>query len=649
MTGWSNYSGSIYQANDPMDLGFGNNQAFVNGQAVNLATWPNIGLNLSHPQLATVKGGGSSLTDNALLTSGVDWTGGTIHIISGQQWVSQTATITGDSGNSITFNLGYNVDPHGGIRAGDKYYLTGKLGALSSPGQFFLDSGGSLYLWTPDGSDPNSDSVEVKHRLYGFNLNGKSNIDIQGINLFACTITANGSNSIQINGITADYVSQFIRLSDGWQPSNNTGIVLNGSNNSITNSVVAYSAGDGILALGYNNTVKNDIVHDCDYTATDTAGIRTWGSGDTISYNTVYNCGRDGIKFSSTTNTQVTHNLVHDVMLQTTDGGGIYSFGTNGSGSQIADNECYNIHSGGRGAAGLYLDNGSRNFSVHNNDVFNVDIALKMNPTSYDEKIVDNTLLGDMQSVGSSGSQNMSGSQFIGNVFNATLMIKGSVEMSGNVSSGNAAGFISAGATIGDSTVSPAPVYKTTTQGLASTSGSAAGRNSLPPVAGAGAASGTVATSGSAAPAPAASVQSGVASEIGSAVGPFQILAAAAGSTPAQGLQAVEAQLTTDRKAFAAGMNAATAAVRALEAADKRLISADKAQVIHDRHDTALLAADRAKLAADQLRLHTDVAGGRALLAQDKAGLLARIKGDLLQRLADLRLMKVKAATKVKN
>jgi len=406
--------------------------------------------------------------------------------------------------------------------------------------------------------------------------------------------------------------------------------------------VIAYSAGDGILALGYNNTIENNVVHDCDYSATDCAGIRTWGGDDNISYNTIYNCGRDGIKFSNTTDTQVTHNLVHDVMLQTTDGGGIYTYGTNGSGSQIANNQCYNIHSGGWGAAALYLDNDSSNFSVHNNDVFNVDIALKMNPSSYNERIVDNTLLANLQSVGSSGSQNMSGSQFIGNVFNATFMIKGSVEMSGNVSSGNTAGVFSAGATIGGSIpAAPVDYFKSATVVPKSTAVTAPPGTAVPPAAGGGTAS------GSAVPVVAAA-KPGVASEVGSAVGPFQLFVAA-GSTPAQDLAAVETQLATDRKAYVTGMTAVTATARTTTAADLQLIAADKAQIIHDRNDATLLAADQAKLTADRSKLQADVAAERTLLAHDKAGLLDRIKQDLLQKLTDMRLMVTKIAKAVKD
>ena len=79
-----------------------------------------------------------------------------------------------------------------------------------------------------------------------------------------------------------------------------------------------------------------------------------------------------------------------------------------------------------------------------------------MNPTSYNESIVNNTLLGSMQSVASYGSQNMSGSQFIGNVFNNALMIGGSVKMSANVTSGDTSGVGFAGASI-DGSLPPSP------------------------------------------------------------------------------------------------------------------------------------------------------------------------------------------------
>ena len=403
-------------------------------------------------------------------------------------------------------------------------------------------------------------------------------------------------------------MSQFLKLSNGWQPPNNTGIVLNGDDNSVTNSVVAFSAGDGILLLGRSNVARNNIVHDCDYQAYDCAGIRTWGGGDTIANNTVYNCGRDGIKFAMTIQTQVTGNLVHDVMLQTCDGGAIYTFGTNGAGSNIAYNRVYGVHSGGWGAAGLYLDNNSHNFSVHNNNVTNCDIGLKMNPTSFNEQVVDNTLVGGMQSVASYGSRDMSGSQFIHNVFNNTLMIGGAVKMQDNLSAGDTSGVGSSGASI-DGTV---PLV------LASGPVAAAAQNAVSPARATG-----VAASAPTAAAPAAA----------GAESP------AAASTPpaSQLVQADLSRLAADRKALRDAIAAGQEALHAAVASAGSLLAADRAKLHTDRGNPDLLRADRAQLASDRLKGRTDATAAKATAAGSQSDLKARLKADQLQLVLDQR------------
>ena len=442
--GFTKYSGSIYKASAGATLGFGNNQVFVNNSMVSEDRWP-YSSSLSHPTMAHAAGGsgGDSVVDPGLPSGLV---GCTIHIAIGQEWVAQTATITAQSGDRIYFKLGGNVAQAGGIEAGNPFYITGKLGLVSGPGEWYADSSGNLYLWAPGGGTPSA--VQVKHRDYGFNLNGKSNVVINGVNLFACSITAQHSSGIKIIGIHDTYVSQFTLASNGWHPPTTSGIVISGNGNSVSNSVIADSAGDGVFMSGSGNSVTNCVIHDFAYQGFDNAAIRLAGSGDTISDNTIYNGGRDGIKCSGTTSTSITHNLIHDVMLQTTDGGGIYAYGTNGTGSTWAYNEIYNVNAGGWGASGLYLDNNDHGYYIHNNYVFDCAIAFKINPSSLNEKIVSNTLLGSEFSIENSGSRNMSGSQLIDNVFSAGVQVSGSVYMAGNVHSGNVSKITFVGASI---------------------------------------------------------------------------------------------------------------------------------------------------------------------------------------------------------
>ena len=129
-------------------------------------------------------------------------------------------------------------------------------------------------------------------------------------------------------------------------------------------------------------------------------------------------------------------------MLQTTDGGGIYTFGTNGSGSEIAYNRIYNVKTGGYGGVGVFLDNNSTNYLVHHNVVWNVNHALKMNYASKGNKIYNNTLAGTTYSVDTASNPNFSGSVFKNNIFTKPLRSGGGASFSNNITAGTDAKFV---------------------------------------------------------------------------------------------------------------------------------------------------------------------------------------------------------------
>jgi hypothetical protein len=129
-------------------------------------------------------------------------------------------------------------------------------------------------------------------------------------------------------------------------------------------------------------------------------------------------------------------------MLQTTDGGGIYTFGTNGSGSEIAYNRVYNVKSGGWGAVGIFLDNNSTNYLIHHNVVWNTNHALKMNYASKGNKIYNNTLAGTNYSVDTASNPNFSGSVFKNNIFTKPLRSTAGASFSNNIGAGTDARFV---------------------------------------------------------------------------------------------------------------------------------------------------------------------------------------------------------------
>lgn len=83
-------------------------------------------------------------------------------------------------------------------------------------GQMVLRQQRRLFVsYAPGSANPNSLTVSAKVRPYGVDLSGKSNVTIQGLNLFAATINGNSScANIVIDGSTATFASHFTTLLD---------------------------------------------------------------------------------------------------------------------------------------------------------------------------------------------------------------------------------------------------------------------------------------------------------------------------------------------------------------------------------------------------------------------------------------------------
>ena len=425
---WGGGNGTGYHALMPWDLGEGNNQVFVDGRMILEARWPNTpSLDLSnqvfaHAQGATNSGSTTTIYDSALTQPTGYWWGAIIHFAPGQGWVGYAATVVASGPGYVTFNY-QPSSTWEAAAAGNSYYLFGKPQAIDSAGEWYRDPvNGQLMVWPPAGDSPAAHLVEAKHRLYAFDLSGVSNITVRGLNIFAATInTDQNSSNIVLDHLSAKYLSASVVQWDGWNPSRNSGIVLNGNNDLLENSEIAYSPGDGVLVGGSGDRVSNNLIHDVDYNGTDSAGIRVYGPWSTIDHNTIYNTGRDGVgQFGWSTH--IGFNTIHDALLQTTDGGGIYTIRSWGTGAEIAYNRVYNIHSSGFGGVGIYLDDDSSNYLVHHNITWNVDDGMKLNSSSKNEQIYNNTLDATQFSIGKNwGTGDWSGSLIANNIFTHSI------------------------------------------------------------------------------------------------------------------------------------------------------------------------------------------------------------------------------------
>ena len=398
ITGWTLYKGSIYAASVTLSPG-DTNQVFANGQMMTEARWPN-GNDLFHVNWATAQAGtvdsAGLLVDSNL--PNINWTGARIHLWSGTDpWEPQTGVVTTSQSGQLTYMPdGASYCPYICAQSGGYYYLFGILGALDTQREWVYVSGSNtLYFWAPGGVNPATLSVRAKQRQYAFDLSGTSNVTIEYINLFASTInTSASSTNNTINSINAQFLSHFTSLPDvTGRPSpsywydhlNDTGVILNGSGNTLENSTIAYSAGNGVALLGSNNTVKNNLIDHVDYVADYASGIALSGTNAEIQDNTIYAAGRFAIfpSYNAGSGNDISYNNFFSAMMLSRDGGEIYISYPGPTGMAIHNNWLHDTQSLISGPAddyalaGIYLDEDADGYIVDqnvlwNNEVYNI-------------------------------------------------------------------------------------------------------------------------------------------------------------------------------------------------------------------------------------------------------------------------------------
>lgn len=395
VSGWAHYSGSIYTSSVPSEV----SQLFIDGQMMMEARWPNSGPNHLIPTNASVEiadsmvpGGVSTFTDTALNTfTNGHWNGAKMWYMPGSEWTSTSTLILDHTGNQLTFT---NTSTSSSLQleASDSYFLYGSLNALDSATEWFHDAAsGTLYLWAPNGADPNTLTVEARTRRYGFDLLWeRDHIQISGISFLAASVTDQGTcNNTLIENCRFMYPTPMWDTKIwGWDG----GVYIKGSHATVRNCEVGYSWGDGITFHhnSISNTVENCLVHDCNWIGGLSGGIRASGIGHLIRKNTVYNTGRTGIVFRGCEQTRIEHNHISHVGWITKDQGGMMTGGIDGGGTVITRNWVRD-HNSSAWCTGIYLDNDSRNYIVHHNVVWNYNNGMRMNKTGIDNQVYNNT------------------------------------------------------------------------------------------------------------------------------------------------------------------------------------------------------------------------------------------------------------------
>ncbi|MYW64283.1 hypothetical protein GTY65_09380 [Streptomyces sp. SID8379] len=295
-------AGHIYSTDVDLGSDVSTVQVFTDRKMDVEAQWPYPGLDLLGPSLQYAGAGSADATiaDADLTRPAGYWDGA--RALTGYWYVSATGTVKSSAVGSVTLDV---APPcvHKVVPKETRYALSGKIGELAHPGEWFYDpTAKRLYVYGDD--DPDGHTVEAKRRTLGFDLTNASHTTVKGINLFATTVaTGASSTGVTLDGINGTYLSHYTDITRGatdcgstvTRGVGDTGIILDGTYNKIVNSDLSLSAGNGIALRGQNNTATDNVIHDVDYMGTYAAGVAVQGNSQTVTHNTISRVGRSGI------------------------------------------------------------------------------------------------------------------------------------------------------------------------------------------------------------------------------------------------------------------------------------------------------------------------------------------------------------------
>jgi len=351
----------------------------------------------------------SSISDDLLDSGSTDWKGADLWLLSGLKWVAFTSKIESHSGETVRFGFEPGSEEAYRPQKGSRYFITGTLAALDAEKEWFYEAGGrTLDFFPPGGGTPASLNVDVRVRRWGFDFTGLQSIHISKICLFAASVSFRLARSCRLEGSRVYYPTPFY-AADGWshtedpQNSAGAGVLLDGESNTLYRCEIAYSWGDGVTVAGSGNTVEDCLIHDVNWLCTDAAAIHTCGSRHVLSANTLFRAARSGLVHRKSGGLMIAYNDIHDCGLLTTDLGATYCYQTDGRGTAIHHNWVHDAVTEGH-TAGIYLDNGSSNFIVHHNVVWNTDaIGIQTNLDAASHEIYNNTIWDVEQAMGGGG------------------------------------------------------------------------------------------------------------------------------------------------------------------------------------------------------------------------------------------------------
>lgn len=427
LSGWQLYKNNIYQTAVNMTISSRFRAVYHNEDFMNIARWPNDSdADRWTIDCTPVTGGDGS---HFLVGGGIqdiDWTGGLVYYLGSHSGTSWTRTITSNTTTKINYNTvdinkwpfsNHNPTHYEGSpnnRRG-QVYLFNKLEALDFGREWYYDASAQLlYFQTADGSKPEDNSVEYATNKYAVELKG-SYIKLEGLHIFGGSVKIhNKADNNTIENCTITHGTEGHDAIDNSSAQvGEAAIEVLGDNTVITGSTINHSMVSGIVVSGWaasNCLIEKNTITNTDYLGIHASPIRCSASNSKVLKNTIKNAGRDGM-YVTGVNFEVAYNDVSYSQKINSDSGIFYTVGNdNLRNAEIHHNWFHDAtaptysHDIGKSAkaAGIYLDNDSKGFTVHHNVVWNVSwtgYQINWNNTYLD--FFHNTLWNNAEAMGS--------------------------------------------------------------------------------------------------------------------------------------------------------------------------------------------------------------------------------------------------------
>ncbi|MFP6898364.1 MAG: DUF2341 domain-containing protein [Roseibacillus sp.] len=395
---WQIHQGSIYKIQLTSDYGLvpGSSTVLVDAAAQKIARWPNSPAafdfdwqNMAAPDSASFDEFSAGpqppfsgtfhtatyLDSDLPALSANAWAFARIDTSPGGGVFQTTGIVTASDSGSITFR--YKREGTHAVSEADPYFLWNSLAALDEEGEYFFDIEGisgpahTLYLWTPGGVSPDSLQVEMKRREYAFDLNWARYIQINDLAFHGAGIKCPPStSSIEMNRLSLRHCGTGLDLLS----TGRAGIWLKGSDHKVRDCTIEASYGGGIVTLGTNTEISNNVIRDCMLYS-----IGTWDSSNVhVHHNTAFRNGGENITMFSP-GSRFNYNHCYHGGLRVTDSA---SMNSHFHGDLLGMEVAYNwVHSnvarvnqtyGWGGGRGIRMDSNPSNCFIHHNLIWNI-------------------------------------------------------------------------------------------------------------------------------------------------------------------------------------------------------------------------------------------------------------------------------------